>query len=210
MRDLFMNYKATLFFAVIYIGLTPIMAADRGIEASKPPKVDIKNPAIKAPERLSPEQAKQLRKELLKTKIKRGAYNQKLKNHHITVASENLVRKPIKERARTNIRSQNTQWRGTYDCNDNDAAVKPNQVEVCDGIDNNCNGDVDEGVTADLYLDADGDGWGDPNQPIKACHIESGYASRGSDCDDGNIQVYPGASDREGDGIDANCDGKDG
>jgi len=35
----------------------------------------------------------------------------------------------------------------SVDCNDNDASINFNAVEVCDGIDNNCNGQVDEGCS---------------------------------------------------------------
>ena len=51
---------------------------------------------------------------------------------------------------------------------------------------------------------------GNSSFEIKACNVQSGYAARGNDCDDRNIQVYPGAADEPGDGIDANCDGEDG
>jgi len=46
------------------------------------------------------------------------------------------------------------------DCNDTDAAINPGGTEVCDYIDNNCNGAIDEGVTTPYYLDADSDGYG--------------------------------------------------
>ena len=44
------------------------------------------------------------------------------------------------------------------DCDDLSAAINPDAVEICDGIDNNCDDSVDEGVTTDFYMDADGDG----------------------------------------------------
>lgn len=170
----------------------------------------VKNPNIKKPSVISPVEANKLRKELLQHRIEHSDYMRVLKEYRVKARDMQLVQSPNKARAKTNLRSQNHAWTGTYDCNDADASVKPGQVEVCDGIDNNCNGDVDEGVTADLFLDADGDGWGDPSKTVKACHLERGFASRGGDCDDRNIQIYPGAADTVGDGIDANCDGKDG
>ena len=46
------------------------------------------------------------------------------------------------------------------DCNDADASVNPGVVELCDGIDNNCDGQIDEDVTSTWYTDGDGDGYG--------------------------------------------------
>ena len=48
------------------------------------------------------------------------------------------------------------------DCNDNNAAIHPNAAEVCNGVDDNCNGQIDEGgvcPTITYYCDTDGDGF---------------------------------------------------
>ncbi|MHC4267753.1 MAG: putative metal-binding motif-containing protein [Planctomycetota bacterium] len=37
------------------------------------------------------------------------------------------------------------------DCNDNDASINPAALEVCDGVDNNCDDQIDEGVSATYY-----------------------------------------------------------
>lgn len=70
------------------------------------------------------------------------------------------------------------------DCDDNDNAIRPGSVELCDFIDNNCNSVVDEG------FDQDGDG----------------FTTCGGDCDDTNANTYPGAAELC-DNIDNNCDG---
>ncbi len=75
------------------------------------------------------------------------------------------------------------------DCNDNNAQVHPYRSEVCDGLDNNCNGQVDEGVGATYYRDADGDGWGNGQAPIQACSRPAGYVTNASDCNDANPSI---------------------
>jgi hypothetical protein len=96
------------------------------------------------------------------------------------------------------------------DCDDNNNAINPNAAEICDGLDNNCDGQEDEGLTfLNYYFDGDSDGFGIGN-PTVSCSPIAGYATQTGDCDDSNNSVYPGATDTEGNGIDENCDGIDG
>ena len=46
------------------------------------------------------------------------------------------------------------------DCNDNEGLVNPSAEELCDGLDNNCDGNVDEGVGTEFFADLDLDGFG--------------------------------------------------
>jgi hypothetical protein len=93
----------------------------------------------------------------------------------------------------------------TEDCNDTDASVSPGAVEVCDGIDNNCDGQIDEGVLTVSFLDSDGDGFGDPEQPVEACGAAEGASSNANDCDDADASIFPGAAEACN-GIDDDCD----
>lgn len=95
----------------------------------------------------------------------------------------------------------------TGDCNDNNAAVNPGATEVCDTIDNNCNTQTDEGVILTFYRDSDGDTYGVDTDKKTGCAAPSGYASRGGDCNDGNKDVNPGATE-QCDSIDNNCNGQ--
>ncbi len=92
------------------------------------------------------------------------------------------------------------------DCDDDDATINAGATEVCDGIDNDCDGEVDEGVSDTWYIDEDGDGYGDPDQPVSACSQPAGTASAASDCDDSDPAISPVAIERC-DGIDNDCDG---
>lgn len=91
------------------------------------------------------------------------------------------------------------------DCNDNNNAIRPNATEVCDGVDNNCNGSTDEGVTTTYYLDSDNDGYGSNASTTQACSLPVGYAIVGGDCNNSNSAIHPGASELCN-GIDDDCD----
>ena len=91
------------------------------------------------------------------------------------------------------------------DCDDLDAESNPGANEICDGIDNNCDGQADEAVTTVFYADSDGDGFGNPVIETEACEAPDGYVTNGSDCDDTEATAYP-SSTEVCDGIDNDCD----
>ena len=91
------------------------------------------------------------------------------------------------------------------DCNDNNSFVNPNAQEICDDVDNNCDGQIDEGLKTTFYEDADGDGYGNPQVTTKACSQPSGYVANNTDCDDTNTAVNPGATEIKKNGIDDDC-----
>jgi len=82
---------------------------------------------------------------------------------------------------------------GEEDCNDFEATINPGAEELCDNLDNNCNGEIDEGVTTTYYLDADNDGFGDPDVSEESCDSRERFVSNPNDCDDTRADVYPGA-----------------
>ncbi len=94
------------------------------------------------------------------------------------------------------------------DCDDNNAQLNPDAVETCDGIDNDCNGLVDDLTMYSYYLDQDGDGFGDANLELDTCLsvAPGGYVENNQDCDDNNAQLNPGAAEMC-DGIDNDCNG---
>ncbi len=102
------------------------------------------------------------------------------------------------------------------DCDDLAPAVHPDAGEVCDGVDDDCDGAVDDddpdlvGATS-WHPDEDGDEFGDPAVTVEACGAPAGHVADATDCDDGDARFHPGAVESDcGDPLDYNCDGSTG
>ncbi len=92
-----------------------------------------------------------------------------------------------------------------HDCAPNDPAIHLNAVELCNELDDNCDGEVDEGVKIDTWPDLDGDGHGHGSAARAGCPV-NGWSDLDDDCNDKDATVHPGAED-VCNGIDDNCDG---
>jgi len=103
------------------------------------------------------------------------------------------------------------------DCDDTNATVFPNATEVCNIIDDDCDGLVDNGATNPnvYYEDFDGDSFG-TDVYIFACPVldsqgllvpPTGYAENDNDCDDSTVSINPGQPELCTPNIDENCDG---
>ncbi len=95
---------------------------------------------------------------------------------------------------------------GGPDCDDEDPQIGPHAIEVCDGIDNNCDGQIDEGTIRTFYEDVDGDGYGNPDSPIDACELPEGASEYDGDCNDNAPSINP-SIDEVCDRLDNDCDG---
>ena len=81
------------------------------------------------------------------------------------------------------------------DCNDLSNAQYPGAPETCNGQDDSCDGEIDEGVLNTFYLDLDGDSFGNALQSVMACSAQPGTVSDSSDCDDTDPLVNPNAAE---------------
>lgn len=90
------------------------------------------------------------------------------------------------------------------DCNDKDADVNPNQKEVCDDKDNNCDKKIDEDVRKTFYRDIDGDSYGNSAEYVSGCSQPTGYSDKAGDCADFVSTINPSAVEIC-DEVDNNC-----
>ena len=85
-------------------------------------------------------------------------------------------------------------WAACQECDDSEATVNPAAEEVCDDLDNNCDGDIDEDSATDAatwYLDADSDTYGTPNYATASCEQPDGWVDNDEDCNDLDETVNP-------------------
>jgi hypothetical protein len=77
------------------------------------------------------------------------------------------------------------------DCDDHKANVNPESPEVCDFLDNDCNEEIDEGRSVDMYPDTDHDGHGDSElDAIQTCPGAVAFSLSSDDCDDSDPEVF--------------------
>lgn len=95
----------------------------------------------------------------------------------------------------------------TVDCNDTNPAVHPGAPELCNAVDDNCNGRVDDSATdaPTWYRDTDADGYGVAAGSRRACAQPAGYAAASGDCAASDPARSPGAAEACND-LDDDCD----
>ncbi len=96
------------------------------------------------------------------------------------------------------------------DCDDTNSAINPSANEICNGVDDNCTGGIDNGLTFNnYYTDADGDNYGTGTAQSLCANPGAGYATANGDCNDASSAIKPGATEVCGNGIDEDCSGAD-
>ncbi|GAB5548913.1 MAG: hypothetical protein SangKO_086730 [Sandaracinaceae bacterium] len=105
-----------------------------------------------------------------------------------------------------NTRPDGTENRGR-DCDDGAADVNPGiTLDGCNGVDDDCDGMIDEDPDFIFYQDIDGDGFGVVSTTVTACSAPPGFTLMSGDCDDTRASVNPGNAEICN-GIDDDCSG---
>ena len=104
-------------------------------------------------------------------------------------------------------------WAACEECDDTNPDFRPDADEICDELDNDCDGNIDDAdsgldlsTATEWFADSDGDGFGNADDMMETCVAPSGYVEDDSDCDDDELTTYPGA-DEYCDEVDSDCDG---
>jgi hypothetical protein len=96
------------------------------------------------------------------------------------------------------------------DCDDGDPAIYPGADELCNGVDDDCDGEIDEDDAVDAtswYPDADGDGYGAGAATSVGCDAVGEGVPTNDDCADRDPSINPGAEEVCDNGIDEDCTG---
>jgi N-acetylneuraminic acid mutarotase len=94
------------------------------------------------------------------------------------------------------------------DCDDDAPLIHYGATELCNDIDDNCNGEVDEGFPLGTwYLDTDADQYGDAGSSVSDVCQHTGYVADATDCNDADPAVNPGVRDDTCDNMDNDCNG---
>ncbi len=96
------------------------------------------------------------------------------------------------------------------DCDDANAAVFPGADELCNDLDDDCDGAADEDAidVVTMYADVDGDGYGDPDGAIATCDAPPAHVENADDCNDADGAISPAAQEVCDDAdVDEDCSG---